>query len=515
MGCGSANAFENNYSKEYDYCLRPDEIKFIEQKKKEKEENIKNAKEEGGNNLHPLYRKIEIDFTKKNIILKEYIVIYIPKDYSKNTEKYEFDPALNNLLPNIEKSDSTKYVNCSKLNNINYLITKFELKQNPEVEYPELLAFAEFNITEKEKEKNLITIEVNYNIKFNDKFGFINLGFYGYSEKDSIKQKSFNIIIDDNYIQCSIMKHFFKEITGYKFFAFNQEDFVFNLRDKRIKINMENELDKELLSKFTSDEIKKVNNCLNTMELSYGDRNLIYQKAIHNIQNNKDKIKILDVVFYPHSSLGGASISPSRGEQPIIINEFKINNILLKKRKKYKPEYEEDEEPYEDDDNDDNGDDDEDEDIDDAEDENKIVSGYYYSKKNLIGFSCNFNGIFGIYEYDCESNENLGYLKLNCIDLGDLDKTYIYGLGYKYEIILNGNNLEFCNAKTYEIKNDKIIIEGIIDGNKENFDQNKYEEFASIYNRGNYLDADIEENKIQNWMELKLLDILPERMQLA
>ena len=85
----------------------------------------------------------------------------------------------------------------------------------------------------------------------------------------------------------------------YKLFAFNQEDFSFKLRDKRIKINIENELDKELLSKLTSDEIKKINNSLNKMGLHYGFRNLIYQKVIHKLQNRKDKIKILDVVFYP------------------------------------------------------------------------------------------------------------------------------------------------------------------------------------------------------------------------
>ena len=518
MGCSSANEQENNNSTEYNYSLRPDEIEFIEQKKNEKEEDIKNGTEVGGNKLYPLYKKIEIDFTKKDVILKEYIVIFLPKDYGEKIEKYEFDPALNNLLNEIEKSDSTKFINLVKLNNQRDLITKFELKQNPEVNYPEFQAFIEFKINEKEKEKekNLITIEANYNIKFKDKYGFIYLDFFGSNEKDPIKQKSFSLIINDNYIICSsISKNDFKEITKYNLFAFNQDDFTFKLRDKRIIINIENELDKELLSKLTSDEIKKINNSLNKMRLEYGFRNLIYQKVIHNIQNGKDKIKILDVVFYPHDSDGGAYSSPFRNKQPIIINEFKINNILVKKRKKYKPQYEdedEEEEHYEDDDDgDDNDDDDEDEENKEDNKEKKIVSGYYYSKKNMIGFYYYFHGIFGIYEFDCESNEDLSYFALNCISLGDIDKCYIYGVTYKYEIILNGNNLEFCNGKKYEKKNDKIIMEGMIDGNKENFDNAKFEELAKKYEREN-LELDDEEFRLENWLELRLLDFLPERI---
>ena len=153
MGCSSTNEQENNNSTEYNYCLRPDEIEFIEQKKKEKEEDIKNGTEVGGNKLYPLYKKIEIDFTKKDVILKEYIVIYLPKDYVQKIEKYEFDPALNNLLCEIEKSDSAKFMNLVKLNNQRDLITKFELKQNPEVNYPEFQAYIEFKIKKKKKKK--------------------------------------------------------------------------------------------------------------------------------------------------------------------------------------------------------------------------------------------------------------------------------------------------------------------------------------------------------------------------
>ena len=522
MGCSSTNEQQNKNSTEYNYCLRPDEIEFIEKKMKEKEENIKNGTEVGGNKLYPLYKKIEIDFTKKDLILKEYIVIYLPKDYGQKIEKYEFEPAVNNIMSEIEKSDSTKFMNLVKLNNQRDLITKFELKQNPEDDY-EFQASIEFKINEKEKEVNLITIEANYNIKFKDKYGFINLNFFGTNEKDPIQQKSFSLIIDDNYIKCSsVNKYVFKEITKYKLFAFNQEDFSFKLRDKRIKINIENELDKELLSKLTSDEIKKINNSLNKMGLHYGFRNLIYQKVIHKLQNRKDKIKILDVVFYPHESDGGAYTSPFRNEQPIIINEFKINNVLVKKRKKYKPEYEdENDENYEDDDDgddndDDNENDDEDEDEENDEDNNgkKIVSGYYLSKKKMIGFYYYFHGIFGIYEFDCESNEDLDYFALNCISLGDIDQCYTYGVTYKYEIILNGNNLEFCNGKKYEIKNDKIIMEGMIDGNKENFDNDKFEELAKKYERDN-LELDDEEYRLSHWLELRLLDFLPEKMQLA
>ena len=59
MGCASTNI-----PNEYDYCFKEMEISHILQLKKEKEGQINDGTVEGGDNLLPLYRKIEFNFTK-------------------------------------------------------------------------------------------------------------------------------------------------------------------------------------------------------------------------------------------------------------------------------------------------------------------------------------------------------------------------------------------------------------------------------------------------------------------
>ena len=72
------------------------------------------------------------------------------------------------------------------------------------------------------------------------------------------------------------------------------------MRDKRIKLNIKNELSEKLLSKFSDEEIEQINFSLNEMEIEFGTDNLIYHKIIHNIKNRKDFIKMYYIVFFPY-----------------------------------------------------------------------------------------------------------------------------------------------------------------------------------------------------------------------
>lgn len=142
--------------------------------------------------------------------------------------------------------------------------------------------------------------------------------------------------------------------------------------------------------------------------------------------------------------------------------------------------------------------------------------GYYISSDNLIGFYIMFRGIWGLYEFDCESNEKLDYFQLNCNNLGEVDLNIIYGASYKYEIILNGHKIQFANENIkYSVKNGKIVLEGFIDGNKENFDEEKYAQLAEKYNREDFLDEEEEDRKMEYWAKLRLNQFLPEKMKLA
>ena len=120
----------------------------------------------------------------------------------------------------------------------------------------------------------------------------------------------------------------FNEISKYKLFAFNKKNTSLTLKDKRIKLKIENELDEELLSNFSKEEINQINISLNTIEYHYGFRHLIYQKVVHNIkEDNRDYIKIYDIVFYPHPSDSCSQcLFPSEQTQAVIIKRFKINN---------------------------------------------------------------------------------------------------------------------------------------------------------------------------------------------
>ena len=71
------------------------------------------------------------------------------------------------------------------------------------------------------------------------------------------------------------------------------------MKDKRIKINIEKVLDKNLLSNFSPEEIKQINISLNEIVYNYNFRHLVYQKVVHDIKkDNRDYIKIYDIVYY-------------------------------------------------------------------------------------------------------------------------------------------------------------------------------------------------------------------------
>ena len=47
--------------------------------------------------------------------------------------------------------------------------------------------------------------------------------------------------------------------------------------------------------------------------------------------------------------------------------------------------------------------------------------GYYLSGHNKMGFYITTRDILSIYEFECESNENLDYFQLKCDSFGDID----------------------------------------------------------------------------------------------
>ena len=204
----------------YYYCLKEREISYIEELKESKNNNLKNKTEKGGDNFYPLFRKIELDLTKKETLIKDFLVFYIPSNYRKDTLTYEGEPAFDHIISFIEKTDANKYQKYAKINNSQKAIKRFECKRNPEHQFESYKSYFEFSLTPKDKEENLITLEACYKIKLNDKYGLYHLRFY--ADREPLKTSSFSFIIDDNYIVCHIYKDNFDEISKYKLYSFNK-----------------------------------------------------------------------------------------------------------------------------------------------------------------------------------------------------------------------------------------------------------------------------------------------------
>ena len=110
----------------------------------------------------------------------------------------------------------------------------------------------------------------------------------------------------------------------------------------------------------------------------------------------------------------------------------------------------------------------------------------------------------------------MDYFRLNCNNLGCIADHLAYGSSYKYEIILNGNKINFMDEDfKYKIENDKIILKGIIDGSKDNFNKNIFTELAKKYNNERDLQSDEEEFILNLWAEMRLKQFIPEKMKLC
>ena len=482
MGCASTEQ-----SKTFDYCFREDEITKL---KKLKEEKMKQSIQDGNINeeahVFPIYRKVEIDFTKKNIQLKEYLVLYLPKNYNKNTVEFKYTPTIHLIREYIEKKEYNEYFRYIKINSDVKAVTNFECKEDPDDYRNEAKLFLKFNITQRNKEEQAVTLEVGSDVKFIYEYGFIHFKSGHYNDQPN--KTTFTIILDDNYIICDLLEDCLIEISKYNLYSFDKNGIEFFIKDKRIKVNIENILDKQLLSIFSPDEIKQIDNSFNTIKFKYDQTNLVYQKVIHNIKDKKDFTKIYDIVFYPHNTEGGEGYLMNKLPQPIIINKFKINNYEVEKK-----EYNENE-------NDKNI------------QENDVLKGYYCFEGFLMEYHYIFKGIVGLYELDCESNDEMLVFQLNCNSLGFIKNSLIYGSPYRYEIILNGNKLQFFKKNfNYSEINGKIILEGKIDGNEENFDEELFNEIAKSKDKDSLIQLSKDE-KIKYWPEFRLKAFIPDFM---
>lgn len=283
MGCGSTSGKSFVLSR----IFRGDEIALINKNKENKERDA-------GDSVSSLYNKIEIDFTQKEKVMKEYIVLFIPPNYAEDCIKYSYVPMIDCYSGFFESSEFAQFPKYAKKNNIKNSITRFEGSEGKKVE-------VDIQITNEDKENKIITLELGYNLNYKSYYGLYYVEFGDYGKIQQNTTYSFiineNFVIDNNELDDSC-------ITKSNIFLFHYENrFSLTLRDKSVKLNIEDLLSSNILSKFTAEDIKQINFSLNEMPIEYDKNNVVYLKSIHQLTGKgKDNIKLYYVIFYPHLS---------------------------------------------------------------------------------------------------------------------------------------------------------------------------------------------------------------------
>ena len=210
------------------YCFNDEEISLI----KELLEKKNSEKQEEKTSI--LYRKVEMDFTKEEKICKEYLVVYLSDNCTDNLLYFKASPLTEKLvfedlqLQELKKNNVTPY---------SYSLFNFG---------SEIQINADLKLEKEDKEIKIFILEVCCQIIFQEYYGIYPIRFW------SQPNTSFSFIFDDNFIvQLGYQRKYFSKIANTELFAFNQDNLIdITLRDKRKKINIENEISKDIINIF-------------------------------------------------------------------------------------------------------------------------------------------------------------------------------------------------------------------------------------------------------------------------
>ena len=437
MGCSSSkdiaendNVLKEEIKNKFYYCFTKEEITYLENLKKETKLKIKRNNNQNFKEYINIYEKIEMDFRNEKIFCKEYFIIYIIYFFKKNKIKINnivYQSNMNNLW--LDKCNEV-YI---KKNNKKDLISNIKINDG---EYGEKIINFYCELNEEDYQNKIIIFEICYEIKINIFYGLI-IFYFNFKNKSSVKinyNKNFEIGYRGEYD--------FKEISKYELFLFKKKDYIrFCIRDKRIKINIKDELKELINSKFTSEEIDQIIFSLNTvLDNRYGQI-LIYQKIIHKLENNRDFITGYYIILN-HSNDYAMTLGRGRSCESglrIIINELKINDILINKKEVIDINY--------------------------ISDDNN----FFYSNDKSYQFNVYCEGDFFLLEFKGEviKDNNCNFCNKFIFNFNRI-LLFIaeYGSSFKYEIILNNHRLlegeeeKFKKYNNYFKNNDIITFRG-------------------------------------------------------
>ena len=406
-----------NFFKNFD----DEEISLIFERKKKVDPDI---------NFVFLYSKFEVDYTNKefnktnSVICKEYLVSYVNTGYLGNFS-YE-SQIIGFCLDKVSLNYCSTKINKipAQIRNTGKIICVLQIEDCYKDDFIEDIMIFEFEFTITQvKMYGMRVIDICYNEKPMTSSILINY------DKNIFNINS-NIEPDEN--------------SKNKFYLFNKDKFCLVLSDKNndLSIDKDGKYGNLIYSKFSTDEIKQINNSLKNMFIKPYDKNIIYEKITHNLKDNKDYAKGYILIFYPSFEKNyfylceGIDKAPDKVD--FLITELKINDELLINMKKLEGKNQ------------------------------KKPENYYESTYNSHKYNININEDFILFEFELEG-----------IELDDdtdeiqysLDAKYIFNFflncdtAYKFEIILNNHEVYFNDDETYKYKykktKEKITFEGV------------------------------------------------------
>ena len=115
-----------------------------------------------------------------------------------------------------------------------------------------------------------------------------------------------------------------------------------------------------------------------------------------------------------------------------------------------------------------------------------------------------------MYEFDCESTGITDYFNLDYNYL--LEFQLDIGSSFKYEIILNGNKIQFSNSDfQYKINKDKIIFDGYLD----EYDEQKYIALKKKKDPDFDINEDNENYRYWDWKSERKDELIPDYMKIV
>ena len=379
-----------------------------------------------------IYSKFDIDYTDKNFtktntaICKEYLVCYVNPDYVGD---FGYESQIIGFYPD-KISLNSCYIQKNKvkaqMRNMGKIVSVLRIEENHK----------------DDKIKDIMVFEFSYNITQIKKYGMRVIDVY-YDEKPLTG--SIRIKYDSNIFR---IKSFCttKENSKNEFYLFDKDKYCLTLIDKNNDLSIKNDeskFGKLIYKKFNEDEIKQINNSLNNMDIKPFEKNIIYEKMIHNLEKNTDFVKGSIIIFQPSFGQNYFELCEGIDKSPenvdFLVNELKVNDELLINVKKLS-----------------------------EKNRNKKPENYYESTSNAHRYNISINEDFILFEFVLEGialEEDEDEIQYSLDARNIFNFFFSNGTYYKFEIKLNKHEIYFKDDESYNYKykktKEKIEFEGI------------------------------------------------------